>query len=36
MKARDRRSHRLLRLLFIDVAELWARIMRPRIFGWLR
>ena len=35
MICRDRRaSRRLPRLLFMDVAELWDRILRPRLFGW--
>ncbi len=29
----DRRTHTRFRILFIDVADLWFRILRPRIFG---
>lgn len=40
MSAIDRREHsRLLRILWIDVADLWSRILQPRlprIFGGLR
>jgi len=34
MNAIDRRDHTLLRILFIDVADLWGRILKPRFFGW--
>ena len=30
----DRRAHSHFRILFIDVLDLWGRILRPRIFGW--
>ena len=28
---RERRSHRFARILFIDLADLWRRIIRPRL-----
>jgi hypothetical protein len=30
----DRRDHSRLRILWIDVADLWGRILKPRFFGW--
>lgn len=34
MNAIDRRDHRHFRILFIDVAELWNRLVKPALFGW--
>ncbi len=28
---KERRSHRFARILFIDLADLWHRIIRPRL-----
>jgi hypothetical protein len=36
MKPRERRTHPFLRILFIDVADLWFRILRPRLLGGFR
>lgn len=33
MSAIDRREHIRFRLLFIDVRDLWFRILLPRLFG---
>lgn len=36
MKIRERRTHNRLRILFIDLTDLWFRILRPRLTGGLR
>ncbi len=37
MSAIDRREHTgFLRILWIDVIDLWYRILRPHMFGGLR
>lgn len=33
MKRRERRTRTRFRILFIDVMDLWHRILRPRLFG---
>jgi hypothetical protein len=36
MKRRERRTHTRLRILFIDVADLWSRLILPRLLRGLR
>lgn len=33
MKRRERRTRTRFRILFIDLTDLWSRILRPRLFG---